>query len=105
LERFQKAVQSTKSTLVARLDDIVLGKKTIDAGMLEDLEQVLIGGDVGLATTQEVLESVRQAVDRGQANDAAELKSAVKRELMEFLKRTQAAPARQADPPVVLLVV
>ena len=105
LERFQKAVQSTKSTLVARLDDIVLGKKTIDAGMLEDLEQVLIGGDVGLATTQEVLEAVRQAVDRGQANDAAELKSAVKRELMEILKRTQAAPARQADPPVVLLVV
>jgi fused signal recognition particle receptor len=105
LERFQKAVQSTKSALVARMDDIVRGKKEIDAELLEELEQVLIGGDVGLATTQQVLEAVRTQVDRGQTNDAAELKFAVKKELMGILKSTQAAPPREASPPVVVLVV
>jgi fused signal recognition particle receptor len=105
LERFQKAVQSTKSSLVAHMDDIVRGKKEIDAGLLEELEQVLISGDVGLPTTNEVLEAVRNEVDRGKTNDAAELKSAVKRQLLEILNRTQHAPAKEATPPVVLLVV
>ena len=105
LERFQKAVQSTKSNLVARMDDIVLGKKEIDAGLLEELEQVLIGADVGLATTQQVLEAVRQQVDRGQMNDAAGLKQAVKGELLRILKAIPANPLKAADPPLVLLVV
>lgn len=105
LERFQKAVQSTKSTLVARMDDMVRGKKEIDAELLDELEQVLISGDVGLPTTNEVLEAVRNQVDRGSTNDASELKSAVKQQLMEILKRTQDAPAQEAKPPVVILVV
>src|SRR5579885_2970633 len=105
LQRFQKAVQSTKSNLVARMDEVVRGKKEIDAALLEDLEQVLIGGDVGLATTQEVLEAVRNSVDRGQMDNAGELKAAVKNELMGILNRTQSGAAKQVDPPVVLLVV
>jgi fused signal recognition particle receptor len=104
-ERFQKAVQSTKSTLVARMDDIVRGKQEIDAGLLEELEQVLIGGDVGLATTQQVLDAVRRQVDHGLANDAAGLKLAVKKELMDILKNAQTAPRMAANPPVVVLVV
>jgi len=105
LERFRKAVQSTKSSFVGRMDDIIRGKKEIDAELLEELEQVLISGDVGLATSQEVLEAVRNGVDAGQANDTGELKSAVKKQLMEILRRTQSTPAREATPPVVLLVV
>jgi fused signal recognition particle receptor len=104
-ERFQKAVQATKSTLVTRMDEIVLGKKEIDAELLEELEQVLLSADVGLATTGEVLEAVRNEVARGKTNDAGELKSAVKRQLMEILKRTPAAPATGVSPPVVILVV
>ena len=105
LERFRKAVQSTKSTLVARMDDIVRGKTEIDAELLEELEQVLIGGDVGMATTQQVLEAVRSQVDRGQAKDAAELKFAVKKELLNILKSTEAPPPKESSPPVVVLVV
>ncbi len=105
LERFQKAVQSTKSNLVGRMDEIILGRKEIDAGLLEELEQVLLSGDVGLATTGEVLEAVRDDVARGKTNDAGELKSAVKQQLLQILSRTQAPPATHAAPPVVILVV
>jgi fused signal recognition particle receptor len=104
-ERFQQAVQSTKSTLVTRMDDIVRGKKEIDAEVLEELEQVLISGDVGMATTQEVLEAVRDEMNRAHSNDARELKSAVKKQLLQILQRTQKTPRREAQPPVVLLVV
>ena len=52
LERLQKALKSTQSNLVARVDDVVREKKEIDAELLEELEQALIGSDVGVGTTQ-----------------------------------------------------
>src|ERR1035437_2988244 len=104
IERLKKAVQSTKSILVTRMDDIVRGKKEIDAGLLEELEQILLSADVGMATTQEVLEAVRNDVDRGKTNDALELKAVVKRKLMEILRRTD-TPPKETAPPVVILVV
>jgi fused signal recognition particle receptor len=104
VERLQKAVQSTKSNLVTRMDDIVRGKKEIDAGLLEELEQILLSADVGMATTQEVLEAVRNEAARNQMDDAVELKAVVKRKLMEILKRTD-RPPKETVPPVVILVV
>src|ERR1035437_9246097 len=104
IERLKKAVQSTKSTLVTRMDDIVRGKKEIDAGLLEELEQILLSADVGMATTQEVLEAVRNEVARDKTNDAAELKTVVKRKLMEILRRTD-TQTKETAPPVVILVV
>ncbi|OFW37770.1 MAG: signal recognition particle-docking protein FtsY [Acidobacteria bacterium RIFCSPLOWO2_12_FULL_60_22] len=104
-ERFQKAVQSTKSSLVTRVEEIVRGRTEIDEALLEKLEEVLIAGDVGLATTQEVLEAVRQQVRRGQLQDAAELKSAVKAQLLNILRQTSDGRPRSVDPPAVILVV
>ena len=104
-ERFQKAVQSTKSSLVTRVEEIVRGRTEIDEALLEKLEEVLIAGDVGLATTQEVLEAVRQQVRRGQLQDAAELKSAVKAQLLNILRQTSDGRPHSVDPPVVILVV
>ena len=48
LERFQKAVESTRSSLVGRVEDLVRGKTEIDAKLLEELEETLIAGDVGV---------------------------------------------------------
>jgi len=104
-ERFQKAVQSTKSSLVTRVEEIVRGRTEIDEALLEKLEEVLIAGDVGLATTQEVLEAVRQQVRRGQLQDASEFKSAVKAQLLNILRQTSDGRPHSVDPPVVILVV
>ena len=105
LERLREAVQSTRSSLVAHLEELVQGKTEIDAALLEKLEEVLIAGDVGMATTQEVVDAVRQQVDRGQLRDAGELKTAVKAQLLNILRSTTDGTAAPANPPVVILVV
>jgi len=104
-ERLQKAVQSTKNSLVARVEEVTRGKKEIDAALLDELEQILIAGDVGLSTAQEVLEAVRQQVQRGQLQQAAGLKAAVKGELLNILRQAANGLPRQAEPPVVFLMV
>jgi fused signal recognition particle receptor len=105
LERLQDAVATTRDTLVARVEDVVRGKKEIDAALLEQLEEVLIAGDVGLPTAEKVLEAVRQGAGRGQLKEPGELKAAVQQELLNILRQTPNGAPKIPDPPVVILVV
>ena len=66
LERLQQAVEKTRAGLVDSIEDLVQGKKEIDAALLDELEVALISADVGVRTATEVLETVREQVDRAQ---------------------------------------
>src|SRR3989442_14965250 len=85
LTKLKAAVASTKSNLVTKIEDVVRGKKEIDAELLDDLEAILIGADVGVETSNEVLEKIRSQVSRKQVNDPAQLKSLIKDELKKIL--------------------
>ena len=107
-ERLQEAVSSTRQNLAERIEEAVHGQKEIDAGLLEHLEATLLGADLGVATTTEVLDKVRQQVDRRQVSDAGQLTGLIKQELLEILKRTDAQPEnprRARESPQVVLVI
>ena len=86
--KLKEAVASTRSNLVTKIEDVVKGKKEIDAELLDDLEAILIGADVGVQTSNEVLEKIRIQVSRKQINDPAQLKSLIKDELKRILDST-----------------
>ena len=105
LERLKSGVQKTRAGLVNALEDVVQGKKVIDADLLDELESTLIAADIGVRTTQEILDRIRQRVERRQLNDAAELKGLIGEHLLEILQAGDRPPARVAEPPAVVLVV
>jgi fused signal recognition particle receptor len=105
LEKLKSGVQKTRAGLVNALEDALQGKKEIDAGLLDELEFTLISADVGVRTTEEILERIRQRVERHQLGDAAELKGLIREHLLEILEASQRAPARVTEPPAVVLVV
>jgi len=105
LERLKAGVEKTRSGLVSALEGALEGKKQIDAGLLEDLEFTLISADIGVRTTEEILERIRQRVARHQLNDAAELKGLIREHLLEILAASERAPAHVSEPPAVVLVV
>jgi len=94
--KLKAAVASTKSNLVARIEDVVKGKKEIDSALLDDLEAILIGADIGVETSTQVLEKIRVQVDRKQIDDASQLKSLIKSELKQILDLTQGKVREQA---------
>ena len=104
-ERLQEAVSKTRGELVNRIEDLVQGKKEIDAELLEELEMALIGADVGVRTAAEVLDAVREQVSRHQLSDAAQLKSEIRRHLHEILTRVDKPALGVHEPPEVILVV
>jgi fused signal recognition particle receptor len=105
LERLQKAVEKTRAGLVNRIEDIVQGKKEIDADLLDELEATLISADVGVRTAGEILESVKERVSRKQLRDSAELKAHIREQLLEILKAADRPAAPVRDGPEVILVV
>ena len=105
LEKLKSGVQKTRAGLVSALEDAIQGKKEIDAGLLDELEFTLISADIGVRTTNEILERIRQRVERHQVNDALELRGLIREHLLEILEASERAPARVAVPPAVILVV
>jgi len=104
LDRLRSGIEKTRSGLVSQLEGALAGRKEIDADLLEELEYTLISADIGIRTTSEILELIRQRVGRNQVNDAQQLKLLIREHLVEVLEATERPLARVADPPAVVLV-
>ena len=105
LERLKSGIQKTRAGLVARLEDALAGRKEIDAALLEELEATLLAADIGVRTTNEILERIRQQVDRRLLADAQELRALIREHLIEVLRATVRPLVRVTEPPAVILVV
>ena len=105
LDRFKTAVTKTRDDLTDQLDDLVQGKKEIDADLLDELEMMLIGADIGVRTATEVLDEVRESLDRKQLKDPAELKDHIARRLLDVLNAAEPKERPAVKPPEVILVV
>jgi fused signal recognition particle receptor len=104
--KLKAAVAATKSNLVARIEDVIQGKKEIDANLLDELESVLIGSDIGIETTNELLAKIRNQVSRHQLSDPAQLRVMIKGELRIILDSVSGPPdAKTANGPWVVMVV
>src|ERR1700726_1552104 len=105
LERLKAGIQKTRAGLMEKIEDAVSGRKEIDANVLEELEYALITADIGSKTTAEILERIRQRVERHQVGDIAELKSLIREHLLEILQATEKPVPLVKEPPAVMMVV
>ncbi len=105
LEKLKSGVQKTREGLVSRIEDVIGGRKTIDADLLEELEYTLISADIGVTTTQEILDRIRERVDRSLVNDASELRSLIREYLLEVLQNNDRPLAYVDAPPAVIMMV
>jgi len=84
-EKFADAVAATRDNLAEKIDAVVGGRREIDATILDELEEALIGADIGAQTSLAIIDKARQQVNRKQLSDVDELKRLIKSELKEIL--------------------
>ena len=94
----------SKKKLGDGLSSLVIGKKKIDEDLLEELEVLLISSDVGIQTTDKVIESVRKKASRKELKDEDSLYQLIKLEL-ESLLVTDSNLEPSTEIPFVILVV
>jgi fused signal recognition particle receptor len=105
LDRLKNGVQKTRAGLVSALEDALQGKREIDAELLDEIEYTLLSADIGVRTTEEILDRIRESAARHQLSDAGELKGLIRERLLEILQASERAPAHVDTPPAVVLVV
>jgi fused signal recognition particle receptor len=105
LEKLKSGVQKTREGLVSRIEDVVSGRKAIDADLLDELEYTLISADIGVATTNEILERIRERVDRKLVGDSGELRGLIREYLLEVLQTNDRPLAYVETPPAVIMLV
>jgi fused signal recognition particle receptor len=105
LDRLKAGIQKTRAGLLEKIEDAVSGRKEIDADVLEELEYALITADIGARTTAEILEQIRQKVERHLVGDVSELKQLIREHLLEVLQATERPVPLVVEPPAVIMVV
>lgn len=104
-DRLKAGVEKTRSGLVDRIEDVLAGKREIDADLLEELEYTLITADLGVRTVQEILDRLQERVDRRMTGDAAEVKEIIRAHLLEVLQASETPMRTVAQPPAVVMLV
>jgi fused signal recognition particle receptor len=104
-DRLQKAVQSTKESLVGRVEEVLRGRKEFDESLWTQLEEALIAGDVGVATSTAVIRAVREQASHGRFSEAAQVEAALKGQLLTLFEKTSNGASKPLEPPIVVLVV
>jgi fused signal recognition particle receptor len=85
LDRLKQSVGKTRAQLGARIEELLAGRREISPEVIDRLEAALLSADLGVRTTREVLATLREEAARQKLHDAAELKAALKRRLVELL--------------------
>lgn len=104
-KRLRQRLHKTREQFVSRVDRIVLGKKTIDADLLDDLEEVLITSDLGVRTTQVLLQKVADRIRRKELKDPQKLRDQLREEIKAILSVPSTPWDIRSHQPFVLMVI
>lgn len=99
----RKGLAATRGGFMARLKAIFSGKKEIDPAILEQLEEVMLTSDVGVKTTQAILERLRERMNKNELSDSDAVWAALRAEATRILSVPPPKTGSQ-KPQVVLMV-
>ncbi|MBW1800643.1 MAG: signal recognition particle-docking protein FtsY [Deltaproteobacteria bacterium] len=106
LQRLRERLSKTRTGFTGRLDRLFFGKKDINGDLLENLEEILFTSDLGVATTQELIDLVQDGVARKELDNPEKLKDALKGYIQGFL---DVPPIEHRKPgpgePLVIMVI
>ena len=85
LGAFRSGLKSTRGNLISRLAGVFRRDREIDISILDEVEEVLITADVGVHTTQRILEALRTQMDDGQLSSAEDAWGAIREEARSIL--------------------
>ncbi|MEJ2023822.1 MAG: signal recognition particle receptor subunit alpha, partial [Deltaproteobacteria bacterium] len=104
--RLRTGLAKTRDSFTGRLDRLILGKKEITAELLDELEEILFTSDIGVTTTDELIDSVREKVARKELRDPEKLKSALREHMLSFLAipEQDAATPEPGQPLIIMMI-
>ena len=87
-KELEVGLEKTKEGFFGRLKRAIAGRTTVDADVLDDLEEVLITSDVGVETTVKIIEAIEERVARDKYMNTSELNSILRDEIARLMEES-----------------
>ncbi|MDT0645280.1 signal recognition particle-docking protein FtsY [Zunongwangia sp. F260] len=98
-ETLDKGLEKSKSNFFSKMSKAVAGKAKVDEEVLDDLEDVLVSSDVGVATTIKIIKRIEERVARDRYLGTDELNQILREEIAGLLSETNSGEASEIHVP------
>ncbi|HEX2954983.1 MAG TPA: signal recognition particle-docking protein FtsY [Bacillota bacterium] len=102
-ERFKAGLAKTRQRFLGPLGDILSGNRKIDQELYEELEEVLVSADVGMATAKKLLDRVAERVKQEKTQDASDVRRFLQDAIIELLN-VKSVEVDPGEPKVIMVV-
>lgn len=109
-ETLDKSLEKTKESVFGKLTRAIVGKSTVDAEVLDNLEELLVSSDVGVTTTLKIIERIEERVAKNKYINTSELNSILREEVTHLLTENNTSDFNHFEipdtaKPYVIMVV
>lgn len=102
-EKLKSGLQKTKNALFGKVDNLLKSFVRIDEDFLEELEELMITADVGVETTEEILDTLREKIRDGRIKEPDDVRAALRDIVRELIGEHE--PLDLSTTPSVILVI
>ncbi len=106
LRFLKERLTKTRQGFLQKIDRLLSGRQTLDAELFDELEEVLISGDLGVQTTTRVIQELQQAIKEQRLREPPEIRALLKQSLLNILQVSEGELRTEVPtPPAVILMV
>jgi fused signal recognition particle receptor len=110
IQALEQGLEKTSTGLFSKIGRAVVGKSKVDEEVLDELEEILLTSDVGVATTLKIIERIERRVERDKYVSTEELDKVLREEVAALLEENQSSSLENAfaepkQKPYVIMVV
>ena len=104
-DKLKKGLSKTRENITNKIEKLIIGYADIDDELLDELEEILIMADVGVNTTDRLMESVRKGIKKKEINCPDDLKPFLQARISEILTAGSDETKVAENGPTVILVI
>lgn len=105
-KRLRNGLSKTRSSFTGRMDRLFTGRKEITEDLMEELEEILFTSDIGVSTTQALLDTVHEKMARKELKKPRKLREMLRNQILSMvsLKPEESRTPAPGEPRVIMVV-
>ena len=103
-EKLKRGMNKTKNAFDEKINDVFKSFRKVDEDFLDELEEILIMSDIGVDTSVEIINNLRNRIKKEKLQDEEDVKKALREEMQNILDVTDVSLHLNTNPSVILVV-
>ena len=103
-DKLKSGLGKTKTSFDEKINDMFSNFRKVDENFLEELEEILIMSDIGVETSEKIINNLRKTIKKENLKDEEDVKNALRKEMQNILDQVDNSLKLETKPSVILVV-